>query len=252
MDVERAINTVEEFLALLRVNRAAFSLKDEIYASNRQWRESQDQILARRGLVVSMAEEVDAELAERLRDRSGLPWEWANAEDATFELLGHLRYREEMETVPHDVGTAAPSVIGEGTNNLHAELWHSAYGLWEQQRYADATEAGVLYVLGTLLPRKLEVLDQSGAGLLRSALSLDPPQPGHPRLRLPHVAPDTSAWVEAHEGLLHFGLGCVQLAAHRAGHTDPRSALQFLAAVSVLAQWIDGAEVVHWQRTRHG
>jgi hypothetical protein len=250
MDAERAIQHVEAFLGTLQTNRVAFPLKDDIYASNRQWRQSQDEILSRRGLIVSIAQEIDEEIAEKIRDRSGVPWEWASAEEGCFELLGHLRYRDEVAATVRPggpIGAAGP--VGVETQ-LHPGVWQSASPAWKEGWYTEAVKAATLFVLGSL-GAKLRRFDLSGVELITEAFSLEPPGPGRPRLRLPRVTPDTEAWVNAHTGARSFGAGCALTAANLdAGALAAGEALQFLVGLSMFAHWIDDAEVAYWQAPR--
>jgi hypothetical protein len=250
MNAERAIQHIEAFLGTLQTNRVAFPLKDDIYASNRQWRQSQDEILSRRGLIISIAQEIDDVIAEKIGDRSGVPWEWASAEEGCFELLGHLRYRDNVEVT---VGPGGP--IGSGRSlgveiQLHPGVWQSTSPAWEEGWYADAVKAATLFVLGSL-GGKLRRHDTSGVDLISEAFSLEPPGPGRPRLRLPRVTPDTEAWVNAHTGVRSFGVGCVlTLPNLTAGELEPGDALQFLVGLSMFARWVDDADVAHWQGPR--
>jgi hypothetical protein len=223
-------------------------LKDEIYASNRQWRETQEQILSRRRLILTIAETIDRGLADKIRDRSSVPWEWATAEEGCLELLGHLRYQSEMEA---PVGSGEPigvrSPIGV-ESQLHPGVWLSASSAWEGGRYTEAVKAGSFFVMGSLLPDKLNTFDLAGIELIAEALSLDPPRPGRPRLRLPQVTPDTEAWVRAHSGVEHVGIGCVLTMTSLAlGVLESGKALQFLVALSMFAGWVDEAEVAYWR-----
>ncbi|HYA68060.1 MAG TPA: TIGR02391 family protein [Acidimicrobiales bacterium] len=246
MDAERAIRHLEAFLGLLRTNRAAFSLRDQIFASNTQWRETQEEILSRRPLIIAIAQELDDTIAAKMRGRAAHPWEWQDLEEAAAEALGLLRDRDEFQAV---LGRGHVGSVGR----IHGAIWRNAASSWQEAQFGQALQAAVTFVLGTMLPNKLERFDLAGFDLVREAFSLEPPKPGRPRLRLPMVAPDTEAWVMAHSGAGHLGVGCAQvvrgLVTRELDYFDEASAFELLMTLSALARWIDQANV---ERARSG
>jgi uncharacterized protein Ymh len=240
IDAARAAQNVEEFLGLLRRNRAAFVLKDEIYASNVTWRQTQNEILARRPLVLALAEELDHDVAERMRQRSSVPWEWEDAEEAAAELLGLIRDYGELRAPM--TGTSAPAA------GLHPGLWRSVETSWNEARFRDAVREGGFFVLGAHLPGKLGRLDLAGQALVSEAFSTEPPVGGRPRLRFPGLAPDTAAWQRALAAAEHLGLGCAlavqDVVDRRAEPIGETRALDVLTALSVFARWVDEAEAL--------
>lgn len=242
MDANRAVQYLEVMLDILRTNRAAFALKDEIFVSSTQWRDSQDQIFSRLPLVLAIADELDAAVADKIRDRSGIPWEWENAEEGVLELLGLLRHGEEFEAVLGRSDRAAGSFV-----HLHQGIWQNASLLWREGRFREAVKAGVGFVLGSLLPDKLDRHDLTGIDLVAEAFSIESPKPGRPRLRLPYLMSDTDVWETTHSAVKEFGIGCV-LAARAVAtdglvEIDEDTALELLASLSAFARWIDQAVV---------
>ena len=77
------------------------------------------------------------------------------------------------------------------------------------------------------------------------------PAPGGARLRFSHISrveqPDD--WTSAHEGAMHLGMGCAQgirnPQAHPSAEIGEQESLEQLAALSVLARWVDTCEVVN-------
>ena len=71
-----------------------------------------------------------------------------------------------------------------------------------------------------------------------------------PRLRFLRIdrneRPDD--WTSAHEGAMHLGMGCAQgirnPQAHPSDDITEQEALEQLAALSVLARWVDACEPV--------
>ena len=77
------------------------------------------------------------------------------------------------------------------------------------------------------------------------------PTKGAPRLRLPHIDKDSQPqkWSSAHEGAQHYGMGCVQgirnPRAHGTDSISEQEALEQLAALSVLARWVEAGQATH-------
>ncbi len=246
MDVDRAIEQLEAFLDLLRTNRAAFALRDEIFASNAQWRETQEQILSRRPLVLAIAQELDQTIAAKMRSRAAQPWEWQDAEEAVAEAIGVLRDRDEFRAI---LGRGHVGPVGR----IHTAIWRNAVSSWQEARFGQAVKEASAFVLGTMLPAKLNRFDLAGLDLVEEAFSLEPPKPGRPRLRLRAVAPDTEAWEMAHSGVGHLGMACTLivrgLVTDDIDSFDEALAFELLIALSAFARWIDQAEV---ERARTG
>jgi len=240
VDAERAIQHLEAFLDLLRTNRAAFALRHEIFASNAQWRETQDEILSLRPLMSAIAQELDETIAAKMRARADGPWEWQDAEEATVEALGLLRGRTEFQAV---LGREVAGSVGR----IEGAIWRVASPAWHEAQFGQAVKVATTFVFGTLLPEKLDRFDLGGVDLISEALSLEPPKPGRPRLRLPSVAPDTEAWEAVHAGARHFMTGCISvvrgLVTSRADYLDEASAFELLMSLSAVARWIDRADV---------
>ncbi|MYE61489.1 MAG: hypothetical protein F4235_05505 [Candidatus Dadabacteria bacterium] len=79
-------------------------------------------------------------------------------------------------------------------------------------------------------------------------------KPAGRRLRFPHIEELTSdgrrnkSWTSAHQGAMNFGQGCAlsirNLNAHGTRELPEQEALEYLAALSVLARWVDECDVV--------
>jgi len=71
-----------------------------------------------------------------------------------------------------------------------------------------------------------------------------------PRLRFPDFdySEAPQLWIAAHEGARRFGMGCAQSIGDPDTHlvcATEQEALEQLAALSVLARWVDDCAVVH-------
>lgn len=89
--------------------------------------------------------------------------------------------------------------------------------------------------------------DVSESTLFQQGFSDDPPQPGRPRLRLPADDDGTSAR-SLRRGVRSFAEGCYAAlrnpSAHDGLELSETEALERLAALSVVARWVDASEVV--------
>jgi hypothetical protein len=88
----------------------------------------------------------------------------------------------------------------------------------------------------------------SAKDLVAQAFSTDPPTAGNPRLRLDDCPDPSPSWTSQHEGARFFGMGCAQLirnlATHVGSQPDEQTALEQLAALSLLARLVDRANKV--------
>jgi hypothetical protein len=98
------------------------------------------------------------------------------------------------------------------------------------------------------LQAKLDRQDISGADLAMQAFKLDPLKPGERRLRFPGLIEGSEAYKSRHDGAKFSGAGVMLAIRNPATHDltqpDAQVALEYLAALSIFAQWIDEAEVI--------
>jgi hypothetical protein len=141
------------------------------------------------------------------------------------------------------LGVEGPTIAAAG---LHPWVWEAASRPWADGHRRSAIQAaGARIDLET--QAKLQRWDVSGTELGRQAWSADPPEPGRPRLR-PTGRPDSEAYKSKLGGAraLHQGvmLGIRNWATHDLDEPEEQVALEYLAALGVLARWIDDAELV--------
>ncbi len=154
--------------------------------------------------------------------------------------LGLIRKREALERFEKG---EAPSLSADA---LHPWVWDSARQLWEAEAYQDAVGSAAR-TLNARLQQKLGRRDTSESDLINQAFSDKPPEEGKPRLRFPGDTNDPR-WQALQSGARSFGVGCFQAIRNRAAHDEntgwtKNEALEYLAAFSVLAKWIDLCEV---------
>ena len=265
-DPAQALTVVNEFIGLLDEHRQCFDQIDtfediwEEALGNRNatvdaLREKRDSLNARiwrrAPLVETIAERVDPSFAsESFREgHGGGLWPWRSGLTTAHRLVGVLERTAEEDAI---LGPGGPKLAAGG---MHKWVWDAAANLWDDRHYKHAVNAAAAAVeMQTQL--KLDRGDLSGADLYTQAFKIDKldTRPVGRRLRFTHIHESTAdggrtkSWVSAHEGAMHFGRGCTQgirnLNAHGAGGLDEQEALEYLASLSVLARWIDEAEVL--------
>lgn len=243
MNTEAAIAKVEEYLELWhRADDAHERRRDKFsYLDDPVYKDTIREMQARIGLVEQIAAEVDDRLAARIRSASGYSWTYAAQKSSLEELLGRLKGREEEARI---LGPSGPQLAAR---QMHPWVWNAASSLWDDGHYVAAVTAAATAVFETYLPAKLEV-PKVGTATTRitSAFSTSAPRPSDPRLRFKGLIEGTPDWTSAHEGAMFFGKGCAQgvrnVTTHGAQPSE-QEALEALAALSLLARWIDEAMV---------
>lgn len=150
------------------------------------------------------------------------------------------------------LATRTQSVPMRAPNRLHSWVWDAAEKLWASGNYKEAVRAAAAAV-ERKTQTKLDLRDLSGTKLYKEAFTLDA-QPGCRRLRFKdydEMTKDgnrTQDWISAHQGAMYFGLGCTQgirnLNAHGTEELPEQEAIEYLAALSVLARWVATCDVV--------
>jgi hypothetical protein len=187
----------------------------------------------------TIAAQLDPAIAQQMGAVPPGGWEWATLSDSLVGIIGVIDQRERVEAI---IGPRGPALAAD---RLHPRVWQASAPLWDGGNFRMAIQAAATAV-DSQLKVKLRV-DRSGTDLVTKAFSTRAPTPDEPRLRFRGFSPGTESWTNAHEGALHFARGCAQrirnLATHEEAEPEEQVALEQLAALSVLARWIDDANV---------
>jgi hypothetical protein len=133
--------------------------------------------------------------------------------------------------------------------SLHPWVWNAARDLWADGHHRSAV-GNAATAVETMLRERTGRFDVSGAPLVGQVFSIDPPTEGKPRLRLTNDVddPGDQRWKSMHVGAMHFGQGCFEgirnWAAHTLDDSEEQVALEYLAALSVFARWIDQSRLI--------
>lgn len=233
-DHRAALAYVDDWVAHLRSERAAIE-QGEGEAADDWFHEHLNGMIL---IANTMAEDLARDFMTA--QRRG----WYRSKPAALRMRGQLAQLAELQTIFYPT-RRGPQLAADG---LHKWVWNSALDLWSDGHHRSAVQTAAASI-ETHLQLKLGRHDVSGADLARQAFMLAGPKPEKPRLRLPGVPPEqTQRYASAHDGAANFGAGCFMgirnWAAHTADEADEQVALEYLAALSVFARWVDDAEVV--------
>lgn len=170
--------------------------------------------------------------------------EFKQERDAASRLRARLDVVDDL-AVRLGLGDNSPSISASG---MHPLIWKAAEPQWLTGHRHEAVLAASKAV-NSLLQAKLHRRDVSETDLVKQAFSTKSPEPGKPRLRFDVGDEQTSASLTV--GVMQFGAGCFQAIRNPLGHLpneqielSEQTALERLAALSLLARWVDEAEIV--------
>ncbi|MCE5254329.1 MAG: TIGR02391 family protein [Actinomycetia bacterium] len=157
-----------------------------------------------------------------------------------------LRAREELvreQEVKENLGENAPELSAA---ELHPWVWSGASSLWQSGHFREAVE-GAIKKLNAETQNKVGRRDVSETDLFKQAFSLDAPKETKARLRrMRDDGSDTYKSVQRGAMNLAEGVfaGIRNPLSHEANQElTEQEALEYLAALSVLARWVDGSAV---------
>jgi Protein of unknown function (Hypoth_ymh) len=191
-----------------------------------------------------------AQVVEKILDRVIPPWRseipgsqgnrWTRHREAA------IRAREELlreAEVRENLGENAPELSAA---ELHDWVWSGAKSLWQSGHYREAVE-GAIKKLNAETQNKVGRRDVSETDLFNQVFTRDPAAPGKARLR--RMTPDASdTYRSVQRGAMAFAEGVFagirNPLSHEAGQElSEQEALEYLAALSVLARWVDDSTV---------
>lgn len=195
-----------------------------------------------------------AYVAEQILDRV-LP-EWRRADDQSAEKRQKGRWKhlrdwagrgiaalEREAELQEKLGDTAPRV---SAGDFHPWVWSGASSLWQSGHYREAVE-GAIRKLNAETQNKVGRRDVSETDLFNQAFSEQPPAAGKPRLhRMKNDGSNTFKSVQRGARTFAEGVfaGIRNPLSHEADQEMPeQQALEYLAALSVLARWVDEATV---------
>ncbi|MCK6214874.1 TIGR02391 family protein [Micrococcus luteus] len=167
---------------------------------------------------------------------------WAKHREAV------IRAREELiraDEIRQNLGDDAPEI---SASNLHPWIWSGARSLWQSGHFVQAVRDAATK-LNAETQNKVGRRDVSETDLFKQSFSLDEAKPGMARLR--RLTPeDSDTYRSVQRGAMAFAEGVFAGIRNPLSHEvdqemSEQVALEHLAALSVLARWVDESTVEH-------
>ena len=202
-------------------------------------------VAARAAIVAS------AQVVEKIIDRVLPRWRtdiredkrgrWQQHREAAQRSIVELELRAELE---QKLGDSAPSLNAAA---LQPWVWQAAKSLWESGHYRESVRAASVKI-NAELQNKIGRRDISETSLFQSALSSEAPSMTSPRLR-PENDDGGKTALSFRRGVMAFAEGCFAAIRNPSSHDlqdelIEQTALEQLAAFSVLARWVAAGTVV--------
>jgi len=172
-------------------------------------------------------------------DRNSSVNRWCQHREAAERALAAIARDEEVR---RNLGDDAPRLAA---THLHPWVWEGARSLWQSGHFREAVGTAARK-LNAETQNKVGRRDISETDLFKQAFTTDAPKPGVARLR---VVPDdgSKTFQGVQRGVMAYAEGCYAAirnpVAHVEGELSEDEGLEQLAALSVLARWVDRAEL---------
>lgn len=239
MNVEWAIGELDKFITMTVMTNNSRSGPGYVSITHTSSTASSDADVTKQAQVV-----------EKILDRVIPTWRTDIDLSKTNRWTRHreaaIRAREELvraEEVRENLGENAPDLSAA---DLHPWIWSGAKSLWQSGHYREGVE-GAIKKLNAETQNKVGRRDVSETDLFKQAFSLDEPKTGKSRLRrMKDDGSDTYKSVQ--RGAMTFAEGVFAGIRNPLSHEaeqelSEQEALEYLAALSVLARWVDRSEV---------
>ena len=234
--LQEFVSMIEQLVNLrFKVQVVPISSRNKVEA---EIRELTDRICTHEPAVQIIMDAVDPKLrsyASVVRDD-----DWQPARKAALTALGLLTVGAEAKK------RMQPDAPELAADRFHPWVWEAARPMWN----AGSWQTAVLHAAQSVnvrLQQKLDRHNSSEVQLCQEAFSSDDPERGKARLRFPGKR-DTDTGKSLQVGALSFSVGCFKALRNPVAHNHEhplqmQEALEQLAALSVLARWIDSCEV---------
>jgi len=166
--------------------------------------------------------------------------QWRGYHEVALRAKTALERQAEIE---EKLGDNSPHIAA---SQLHPWIWEGARSLWNSGHFREAVSAAVRKI-NAETQNKIERRDISETDLFKQAFSPDPAQEGKSRLR--RMNPDSSkTYQSVQRGAWSFAEGIFAgirnpLSHEAENELSEHEALEYLAALSVLARWVDQSTV---------
>ena len=237
MNTDWAIEQLDDFLKATTVTYVS-SPPGSIGFHSYKTAVSEDEIVKRAQVVEQILDRVVPGWRSEIEKKDRQKW--------SVHYEASIRAREALvraEEVKENLGENAPEL---SAGDLHPWIWSGASSLWQSGHYREAVE-GSIKKLNAETQNKVGRRDVSETDLFKQAFSLDAPKVGKFRLR--RMSDDGSdTYKSVQRGAMTFAEGVFAGIRNPLSHEadqelSEQEALEYLAALSVLARWVDASEV---------
>ena len=165
-------------------------------------------------------------------------WQW-RAHTSISKALGVLKNRAEIIEF---LGPSGPSMPAD---DLHPVIWNAASEMWRIEKYRAAVASAAAFLNAHIQAKSMRA-DLSDKELMSQVFSSDKATPGRPRLRWNGQGTGQTI-TSMRNGIIAYAQGVSMTIRNPATHeTKERSrqvALEQLAALSLLARWVDECDL---------
>lgn len=237
MNTEWAVGQLDDFLKATTVTYIP-SPPGSIGFHSYSTAVAEDEVVKRAQVVEQILDRVVPGWRSQIKKKDRQKW--------SVHYEASIRAREALvraEEVRQHLGEDAPDLSAA---ELHPWVWSGAKSLWQSGHYREAVE-GAIKKVNAETQNKVGRRDVSETNLFKQAYSTDDAVPGKARLR--RMGPDASdTYKSVQRGAMAFAEGVFagirNPLSHEAGQElSEQEALEYLAALSVLARWVDESEV---------
>ncbi|MEV0493648.1 TIGR02391 family protein [Streptomyces atratus] len=235
MDHAFAVRKLTEFLAL--VGGYLYEVERASREDGADWPDWPQELVVQQVVARQIANAYSPGLGDVERDEGENDFSyWYRSRTAAAQALGMASSAEEIAAF---LRPTSPAIAAD---SLHPWVWEPAAPLWAAEARQDAVLAAAR-TLNRRLQQKLERHDIGETDLCMQTFDLKEAQPGKPRLRFPGDR-STATWRARQEGAKYFAAGAFLAIRNVAAHEEAvewsrEDALEHLAALSVLARWIE-------------
>ena len=237
MNTEWALDQLDDFIKATTVTYIP-SPPNSIGFHSYQTAESEDEVVKRAQVVEQILDRVVPGWRGDIKKKDRQKW--------SVHYEASVRAREALlraDVVRKNLGENAPELSAA---KLHVWIWSGASSLWQSGHYREAVE-GAIRKLNAETQNKVGRRDLSETKLFQETFSAEAPKAGKARLRrMKDDGSDTYKSVQ--RGAMAFAEGVFAGIRNPLSHEadqemTEQEALEYLAALSVLARWVDGSSV---------
>lgn len=240
LNTEWAIEQLDKFITMTVMRNASSSGNGWVSISNNDLTAAPDTDVAKQAQIVEkILERVLPNWRDEITGKMANN-RWAKHREASIRAREELVRSEEIE---QNLGDNAPEISAA---NLHPWIWSGARSLWQSGHFVQAVRDAVTK-LNAETQNKVGRRDVSETDLFKQSFSLDEAKAGKSRLRrMPPEDSDTYRSVQ--RGAMAFAEGVFAGIRNPLSHEADQElteqvALEYLAALSVLARWVDESVV---------